>query len=74
MKYDKIMAGDNLENIVSRLTGCRLLLCILTDQAECSTPPTEVLQSVANLLESICRDFQADIDGAEDYTGKVTEA
>lgn len=67
MKYDKIMAGGNLENIMSRLKGCRLLLCILTEHAECSETPSEVLQSAADLLESICRDFQADIDAAEDY-------
>lgn len=71
MKYDKIMAGGNLENIVSRLTGCQLLLCILVESAEYSTTRVEVLQGVADLLESICRDFQADIDAAEDYTGEV---
>jgi len=33
-----------------------------------------VLQSVADLLESICRDFQADIDAVEDYTEKGATA
>ena len=74
MTEDKIMAGGNLENIVSRLTGCQLLLCILTEHADCSTTPTEVIQAVADLLESITRDLQADIDGAEDYIEKEASA
>ena len=28
----------------------------------------DVLSGVCDLLEIICRDFQADIDAAEDYT------
>lgn len=68
---DKIMAGGNLENTVNRLTGCRILLYILAEQAECSETPTEALQSVADLLESICKDFQADIDAAGNYTGEA---
>ena len=43
------------------------MLCVLTEFAEVSSMRPEVLQSVADLLESICRDFQADIAGAEDY-------
>lgn len=72
MSEGKIMSEGNLENIVSRLTGCRLLRCILSEHAECSVTRVEVLQSVADLLESICRDFQADIDAAEDYVREGT--
>lgn len=70
MKYDKIMAGGNLENIMTRLNGCRALLYLLYESAGVSAVPEDAISGVCDLLEMICRDFQADIDGAEDYTGK----
>lgn len=68
MKYDKIMAGGNLDNIVTRLNGCRALLYLLYESAGTSAISGDAINGVCDLLEMICRDFQADIDGAEDYT------
>lgn len=70
MKYDKIMAGDNLDNIMARLNGCRALVDTLREVVGVSTIPEEALGGISDLLEMICRDFQADIDGAEDYAGE----
>lgn len=69
---DKIMAAGNLEDIVSRLTCCNALLFTvhmnMTDGHICNA-----LGGVCDLLESICRDFRADIEAAEDYEpGKET--
>jgi len=63
----KIMNIDTLEDTVSRMEGCRVLLNVLTENAGISSTPEEALQGLADLLGSICRDFQADIDTAEDY-------
>ena len=65
---DKIMAGGNLDNIVGRLTACTGLLHVIhanmpTDAGDLS----EALYAACDLLETINRDFQADIDSAEDY-------
>ena len=68
MKYDKIMAGGNLENIMTRLKGCRALLYFLYESAGARVISEDVLSGVCDLLEIIYRDFQADIDAAEDYT------
>lgn len=67
MKYDKIMAGGNLENIAARLTYCGALLDALIG-AMGENSMVDALSGVHDLLNSICRDFQADIDGTEDYT------
>lgn len=69
MKYDKIMAGGNLDNIMTRLNGCRALLYLLYESVGVSTISADAISGVCDLLEMICRDFQADIDAAEDYTG-----
>lgn len=68
MKYDKIMAGGNLDNIMSRLIYCGALLDVLIG-AMGDNDMVDALAGVHDLLNSICRDFQADIDAAEDYTG-----
>ena len=72
MKYDKIMAGDNLDNIMGRLRGCIALLSVLYGNAGTSETSEDALGGLRDLLECICRDFQADIDAAEDYTGGTT--
>lgn len=68
---DKIMAGGNLENILARLGCCHSLLDTVRWDMEgkCKTHE-EALFAVSDLLGIICRDFAADIDAAEDYTGK----
>lgn len=69
MKYDKIMAGGNLENIMSRLVYCNALLDALVG-AMGDNSMADALAGVHDLLNSINRDFQADIDAAEDYHGE----
>lgn len=60
---DKIMAGVNLENIMSRLNRC----CALLDAVIAgSTVSVEAVGGIRDLLKGICVDFQADIEGAED--------
>lgn len=68
MKYDKIMAGGNLENIMDRMKGRRALLYLLYESAGVSAISEDAIKGVCDLADVICRDFQADIDGAEDYT------
>lgn len=71
MKYKKIMAGGKLDNIVGRLIHCRAVLDTLI-MAMGDDPLADAVAGVCDLLESICRDFQADIDGAEDFPVKET--
>lgn len=70
MKYGKIMPGGKLENILNRLTGARAMVCVLAENSSTSITPEDALNGVADLLEMICRDFEADISCAEDYTGE----
>lgn len=74
MKCDKIMAGSNLENIVGRLICCNALLDALRFAMDDVSPMVDALAGVHDLLEMICRDFQADIAAAEDYTGDGVRA
>ena len=73
MEYDKIMAGGNLDNIMARLIYCGALLDALIGAMD-DNGMVDALSGVHDLLNSICRDFQADIDGAEDYTGEGANA
>ena len=61
----KIMTCGNLENILNRLAGARALVCVLAENSSTSVTSEDALNGVADLLEAICRDFQADIDAAE---------
>lgn len=74
MKYNKIMAVGNLEDISRRLAGCSALLCSLCETAGESRISEEAISGVEDLLDCIRRDLQADIDAAEDYTGKETQS
>ena len=62
----KVMTVGNLEDIVVRLKGCRSLVDMLCEVAGVSTIPEAALSGISDLLDVICRDFQADIDSAED--------
>lgn len=73
LKYDKIMAGGNLDNIVGRLIRCRAVLDT-TQMAMGDDSLVDAIAGVGDLLDSIIADFQADIDGAEDYTGEEAQA
>lgn len=66
MLNDKIMAGVNLQNIVTRLTYCCVLLKIVHGNMESGDIRASAIGGVSDLLESICKDFRADIEGAED--------
>ncbi len=70
MKNDKIMAGDNLDNIMTRLTCCCALLDAVRWSMDSGGNMEDALYGATDQLRCICRDFQADIDAAEDYTGK----
>lgn len=72
MEFDKIMAGGNLENIVLRLDCCAALLRVLHASLGESSGLCDALHGACDLLETINRDFQADIDAAEDYKGVIT--
>lgn len=67
LKYDKIMAGGNLDDIVARLRGCEALIDTLCESAEVEKIPEEALSGVSDLLSCITRDLEADIAAAEDY-------
>jgi len=62
------MAGGNLDNIMGRLICCRALLdairWAMTDE---SSTIEDALAGAGDLLTSICKDFEADIDAAEDF-------
>jgi len=66
MKYDKIIPGGSLDNIVGRLIHCRAVLDTI-QMAMGDDPLVDTIAGVCDLLDSINRDFQADIDGAKDY-------
>ncbi len=70
----KIMVTDNLEDIMSRLAGCRALLYMLHAAAEVNAISGDALGGVSDLLDNICRYFQADIEAAVDCTEKAATA
>lgn len=68
---NKIMRTDSMDNIVDRLKGCTSLIYLLCEVAENSCIPSDALRGVGDLLESICKDFQADIGNANDFYEKA---
>ena len=64
MKHGVIMSAGNLEDIMGRLICCSALLDALI-AAMGDNRMVDPLSGVHDLLEVICRDFQADIDLAE---------
>lgn len=61
---NEIRTVDGLEDIICRLKGCSALLHLLYESAGASAISEDAISGVCDLLESICRDFQADIDNA----------
>lgn len=61
----KIMTVSSLENSTERLKGVLALVYLLCEIVEVSSIPEDAVRGVADLLETVCRDFQADIDAAE---------
>ena len=66
---DKIMAGGNLENIMTRLLACCAALRVIHSSMSSKTDGDSVdaLYGACDLLRGIVEDLQADIDAAEDY-------
>ena len=69
-----LIPQGNLEDIMTRLNGCRALLYLLYESAGSSSVSDDAINGVSDLLEMICRDFQADIDAAEVRTEKGVPA
>lgn len=67
MERDKIMAGGNLENTVNRLSCCCAMLDIVHANMNGDSQCIDALCGCRDLLELICRDFEADIASAEDF-------
>lgn len=67
MEYDKIMAGENLENIVNRLSGCCAMLDMVHANMSGDGLCVEALYGCCESLKGICRDLDADIASAEDF-------
>lgn len=65
---DKILAGVNLENIVSRLTNCLALMKVVHTNAANGEASAAALGGVCDLLEGLLRDFMADVESAADAT------
>ena len=68
VKYGKIMAGGNLENILSRMVCCCAVLNAVRE-SDIENPLTDALAGASDLLGRICDDFEAEISDAEDYAG-----
>lgn len=66
----KIMTVGSLENTLDRLSRARALVCVLAENSSTSVTSEDALNGVADLLEMIHRDFEADISCAEDYIGE----
>ena len=73
MKKELLIPQSNLEDIVGRLTCCHALLDALVG-AMGDNSMVDALSGANDLLSSICRDFQADIDCAEVYAEKRVAA
>lgn len=74
---NKIMARNNLEDIVTRLNCCHSVLSILwTTMAEegVNGAFADALCGCADLLNSICEDFEASIRVAKDVPDERTAA
>lgn len=64
---DKIMRMDDLDNIAGRLSGCIAMLVIVHANLAGDNNIAEALYGCIDLLESISRDFDADVASSEDY-------
>ena len=67
MNHDKIISEGNLDSIAGRLTACGAILHVIHTGMGSSGDLSEALYGACDLLESICRDFLADIEAAGDY-------
>lgn len=74
MSTELLMSRDNLEDIMDRLKGCRALMEALHMVSEETVIPVATLGGMCDLLECICRDFEADIACAENQAEKEAVA
>lgn len=65
MNRNLIMPGGNLENILSRLNAAHELFLLLHGCMG-DDPGSEAMYGACDLLRSIIKDFQADVDSAEE--------
>ena len=64
---NKIMAEKNLDNIYGRLSACLAMFYVIhADMDDCGDL-CDAMYGACDLLKSIMRDFQADLEAAEDY-------
>ena len=66
---DKIMAGGNMENIMTRLWACCATLRVIHSSMDRKTDADSIdaLYGACDLLRGIVEDLQADIDAADDF-------
>lgn len=60
---------DHLDNLLDRVKGCRSLMEMLFEVAGNSNVPEAALGGMCALLETICRDFQAEMDAVKEAAG-----
>ena len=63
----KIVERQSLQDVIDHLEGCRALVRALCENAEITVTSEDALCGIAYMLEAVCKDFQANIDSAEDY-------
>lgn len=68
----KVLTRYTLENNMDRLKGCRSLLSTLHMLSGTTEISEDALYGACDLLDGICKDFQAAIDTAEDYAGEAS--
>ena len=59
---NKIMAGATLENIYGRLSACLALMRVAYADMDDHDPLCEAMYGVCDLMQSILKDFSADIE------------
>lgn len=74
MSKELIMHADRLQEIMHRLRGGIALLYALYEAAGVSGVSETAIGGMCDLLECICRDFQTDVDAAEDCAENSNEA
>ena len=74
MKKNLLMEQDSLDEIVGRLICFNALLETIRLAMDDDDKLVDTMSSAHDLLDCICRDFQADIDSAEFYAGKGVTA
>lgn len=64
---DKIMAGQNLQDIYDRLYGCLSMFRTIHTDMNDGNDTYYAMFGACSFLQSILKDFSADIESAKDY-------